>query len=246
MPHTNRRKKSTTTTTETTESKPKIVHTKRQQILDNDGWTHVVDTPSRRNAPKHNAPFLHGGDFERDGVSYINRTLDELKADYEYYKKQWEENTACEELKTKLQAREGKLEIKNVVCLGLGSLQSARREGRRASYTQLVALQSIIGTFSKELYLSFSANGANRLVIALGPGSLCIFQDPQFTELDTQFLESLGCTVVNDPLAFGHIADRSLVYAIHCYADIYKSISEAPSPAILVGTDVGNFGRFDL
>jgi hypothetical protein len=47
-------------------------------------------------------------------------------------------------------------------------------------------------------------------------------------------------------LAFGHIADSSLVYAIHCYADIYKSISEAPSPAILVGTDVGNFGKFDL
>ena len=144
MARANRTKKSLATTTrETTESKPRIVRTKRQQILDDDGWTHVVDIPSRRNAPKHKAPFLHGGDFERDGVSYVNRTLAELRADYEYYKKQWDETDALEELKTKLGMTEGKAEINNVVCLGLGSLQSARREGRRASFTQLVALRSL-------------------------------------------------------------------------------------------------------
>lgn len=38
----------------------------------------------------------------------------------------------------------GRVSVQRVVCLGLGSLQSARREGRRASFVQLVALRVLI------------------------------------------------------------------------------------------------------
>ena len=51
---------------------------------------------------------------------------------------------------------------------------------------------------------------------------------------------------MQDPSAFSHITDNSLVYAIHCYADVYKSVSEAPPPVMLVATDVDNFGKSDL
>jgi hypothetical protein len=74
----------------------------------------------------------------------------------------------------------------------------------------------------------------------------CIFQDPQFTDLDKEFLTSLGYTVVEDPLAFAKITEKSLVYAIHCYAQVYKSVAEGPRPALLIGTDVDNFGKFNL
>jgi len=73
-----------------------------------------------------------------------------------------------------------------------------------------------------------------------------IFQDPQFTHTDKQLLHDLGYSVVEDPAAFGHIGESSLVYAIHCYADVYKKVSEQKRPAVFIGTDVENFGRFNL
>jgi hypothetical protein len=145
MPHTNRKKNP-----QNTKSKPHLVHTKRQQIEDNDGWTHIVDAP-RRSTPAKGKDWLHAGDFEKNGASYISRTLEEVRKDFEHYTKQWEDSEACESLRKTLQDREGKTEVGNVVVLGLGSLQSARREGRRASYTQLAALRTLIGTLGMQL-----------------------------------------------------------------------------------------------
>jgi hypothetical protein len=230
MPHTNRKKKSAgSAPKQNEERKPVIVHTKRKEVEDGDGWTHIVDTPRTRSSTlksKSKSPLLHGGDFEINGVSYINRTLEELKADYEYWKKGWEESDACKELTEKINTgKEGKRVVENVVCLGLGSLQSSRREGRRSSATQLAALQTIKNALGGELKV--------------------VAQDPQFTELDKEFLVGLGFSVVDDPEAFTKIGEGSLVYAIHCYAKVYKAASDAPRPALLIGTDVGNFGRFD-
>jgi hypothetical protein len=66
-----------------------------------------------------------------------------------YYGKQWESGEACKVLKERLSSTEEKsqrrIAVGDVVCLGLGSLQIARREGRRASFTQLAALRTIMG-----------------------------------------------------------------------------------------------------
>jgi hypothetical protein len=230
MPHTNRKKKTAGTTPKRDEKKPILVHTKRKEVEDEEGWTHIVDTPRTRSATlksKTNVSALHARDFEINGVSYINRTLEELKTDYEYWKQAWEESEPCKDLREKIAAgRKGKRAVNNVVLLGLGSLQSSRREGRRASATQLAALQTIVQTLAGDL----------KKVVA---------QDPQFTDLDKEFLTSLGYGVAEDPEAFKEIKEGTLVYAIHCYAKVYKAISEAPRPALLIGTDVGNFGRFD-
>ncbi|KAE8454680.1 hypothetical protein EG329_000303 [Mollisiaceae sp. DMI_Dod_QoI] len=205
------------------EGKPAIVHTKRRQVEDSDGWTHIVDTPkATKPAPK--IPAFHGGDFEINGVSYINRSLEEMKDDFAHWKKAWEECVAYEALKQKL---EGMEKVESAVVLGLGSLQSSRREGRRASATQLAALQTIIE-------------------ILRGDGDLpVVLQDPQYTDLDKEFLVSLGYKVVDDPEAFTYIGTGSLVYAIHCYGPVYKQVSDGPRPAVLIGTNVENFGRFD-
>ncbi|KAH8821914.1 hypothetical protein F5884DRAFT_106048 [Xylogone sp. PMI_703] len=235
MPHTNRKNKSQA---QQPLPQPRYLPTKRQEILDADGWTHVVESPRTRpraTATKgnDNQQPLHGGDFTLNGVSYINRTLEEMKEDHDYYQKQWEDAEAIKEVKDKFSVEQNKgkdlkLHVRNVVCLGLGSLQSSRREGRRASHTQLAALKSVLDQFQSTTNETLQ----------------CFFQDPQFTPLDKEFLVSLGYTVVEDPIAFSHVDEHTLVYAIHCYADVYAALSKGPRPTILIGTDVNNFGRF--
>ncbi|CZT12426.1 uncharacterized protein RAG0_16243 [Rhynchosporium agropyri] len=225
--HTKKKKKSFKTKT-ATPAQPAIVHTKRKEIEGEDGWIHIVDKPRSfqpdASAKKH---ILQGGDFEVKGVSYVHRTLVEMKEDFEHWKRSWEDRPTCEILKDKLKEVEMDRKISNVVVLGLGSLQSARREGRRSSATQLAALQSIVDGLQNKSEIQV------------------VFQDPQFTVLDKEFLVSLGYTVVKDPQAFAEVGEGSLVYAIHCYADVYKAVAERPKPAVLIGTDIGNFARFD-
>jgi hypothetical protein len=172
MPRPNRKKKNT----------PTIVYTKRQEIQDDDGWTHVVDTPRKRRSTLTKAANggLHTGDFEIDGVGYVNRTLEEMSKEYDFWKKSWEGEAACGQLVEVLgQVKESssqngpddaqhtqdklaqdgevlshkpadiasngkRVKVDSIVVLGLGSLQSARREGRRATMTQLAALQTIV------------------------------------------------------------------------------------------------------
>ncbi|KAM3065834.1 hypothetical protein ACMFMF_010763 [Clarireedia jacksonii] len=226
MPHTNRKKKSGNAGADAAEQKQRnniVQPMKRIQVVDGDGWVHVVGGGKKAG---EGAAWTHAGDFERDGVAYINRTVEEMREDFEYYRKQWETSEAAKHLKEMLKERQG---VKNVVCLGLGSLQSARREGRRSSFTQLAALCMIL----EEL-----GDGSEKIQ--------CIHQDPQFTDIDKEFLQSLGGTVVDDPAAFSHVTEDSLVYAIHCYAPVYKTISEGPRPKVVIGTDIDNFGRFNL
>jgi hypothetical protein len=141
MPHTNRKKK--TSTGAEKKPQPKTLHTKRQQIEDEDGWTHVIDSP-RKTQVKAKEGLLHTGDFERNGVSYVERTVEELKKDLEHYTKQWEDGEGCRSLREELLIEKERKRVGDVVCLGLGSLQSARREGRRASFTQFAALRTIM------------------------------------------------------------------------------------------------------
>ncbi|KAK0101324.1 hypothetical protein ONS95_006501 [Cadophora gregata] len=208
--------------------KPTIVHTKRKKIEGEDGWIHIVDKPrtNQQDAKAKKQP-LQGGDFELKGVSYVNRTLVEMKEEFEHWKRSWEERPTCQALKEKMKDVEKGRRIVNVVVLGLGSLQSARREGRRSSATQLAALQTIVDGLE---------NGTERQII---------FQDPQFTRLDKELLTTLGYKILEDPEAFAEVVEGSLVYAIHCYAPVYKAVAQRPRPAVLIGTNVGNFVRFD-
>ncbi|KAK6611007.1 hypothetical protein ACHAPF_001072 [Botrytis cinerea] len=226
MPHTNRKKKGGAREPgEETEKTKKIApSTKRTQIEDGEGWTHVVGGGRKTGAAE---TWTHAGDFVQDGVAYIERSTGEMQADLDNYRKQWESSEAAGQLRKILRGRSA---VKSVVCLGLGSLQSARREGRRSSYTQLAALMMII----EEL----GGMGEDKIQ--------CIFQDPQNTKDDKVFLTSLGGKVVDDPLAFDYIKEDTLVYAIHCYGPVYKTISQGPRPAVLIGTDVENFSSLWL
>lgn len=141
MPHTRSKKKKAAAIAANGEKK--VVHTKRQQIEDEEGWTHVVESSTRTRIVSEKEKWLVG-DFQRDGVSYVTKTMEEMRKDLGFYTKLWEEDGACSQLKGKLLESIGRMKVEGVVCLGLGSLQSARREGRRASWTQLAALRTIM------------------------------------------------------------------------------------------------------
>jgi len=68
----------------------------------------------------------------------------------------------------------------------------------------------------------------------------CVFQDPAFTDLDKEFLKSLEYIVVDDPLAFGHITASTLVYGIHCYNEVFKSVSAVAKPAMMIRNTLDN------
>lgn len=250
MPHTNRKKTKKNGTAGNGDvsaggaeiSKKFVQPTKRKQVEDAEGWTHVVGGGKKVGGGE---AWTHAGDFVKDGVAYVERTVEEMRGDLEFYARQWESSEAAKELRGILR---GRCKVKSVVCLGLGSLQSARREGRRSSFTQLAALMMILEEFG-ELGLRERRwkCKTNKILGGIGADKIpCIFQDPQYTETDKEFLTCLAGMVVDDPLAFDYIKEDTLVYAIHCYGPVYKTIGEGPRPAALIGTDVNNFGRFNL
>ena len=243
MPHT-RSKRAKAAAQAAASAKP--VHTKRIQVLDEEGWTHVVDTARKTKAIAPAKDTLQVGDFEQNGIHYVNKTQEEYSKDLSTHTKAWKGAQGAQLREKIVEIKEGLRgrEVRNVVCLGLGSLQSARREGRRASWTQLVALRGIVEVLGMSLLLLLDKRV---LIDVVGGGEeiQCVFQDPQFSAADKVFLSSLGYEVVDDPEAFAKITEDSLVYAIHCYPDVYKSVSEGPRPVVLVGTDVEKFRKFD-
>jgi SRR1 protein len=48
----------------------------------------------------------------------------------------------------------------------------------------------------------------------------------------------MGHIVIDDPGAFAHIGEGSLVFAIHCSSSLYAKISEGVRPAIVVCNDI--------
>lgn len=153
MPHTNRKKKSSAAGNGNGDT---AVQTKRKQVEDTEGWTHVVG--GGKNTGGGGGARTYEGDFMRGGVAYIERSVEEMKGEMEAYRKQWESSDAAKELKEILQGRnEGG--VKSIVCLGLGSLQSAIREGRRSSFTQLAAVMMILEELGELVILGGFAVG---------------------------------------------------------------------------------------
>lgn len=161
MPHTNRKKK----TPAGAPPKKHIIHTKRQEIEDDEGWTHVIDAPSSRHSKSKSInpdklsliAGLGGGDYEIGGIAYVKRTPEELGRDLEYYTRKWEGSEGFRGLREMMEGV-GRRKVEDVVCLGLGSLVVARREHRRASWTQFVALRSVMELLGMSHISHFNSN----------------------------------------------------------------------------------------
>lgn len=222
MPHTNRKKKSSG------ESKPKFIQTKRQLLDDDEGWTHVVDAKktshiakvngdSKDDASKLSKPLE--GDFISGNVAIVTMDLKEVEAEHARFTQQWEASEGCTQLKTIATNRLKDLKITKVVCLGLGSLQNCFFHARRTSHTQLAALSTIIKTLELRDLKQ-------------------IAQEPGATALDKEFLKSKGFESLDDPQGIENIDGETLVFAVHCYADLYQQIGKGSQPVVLIASDI--------
>lgn len=63
-----------------------------------------------------------------------------------------------------------------------------------------------------------------------------IFQGPAFCIADHRLLNGLGAQVVEDPMAFLHIDEHTLVFAKHIPLVVYFSGLLMTSPAVCVST----------
>ncbi|KFY38132.1 hypothetical protein V494_04494 [Pseudogymnoascus sp. VKM F-4513 (FW-928)] len=193
----------------------KAVRTKRAIIEDEDGWAHVVGGRTI----KADASRLK---IKKWGFDVVTYTLEEITKKYESVVEKWEESDACKELVKLALTYEGKSQVKNVVIMGLGSFQMQMGDFSRTTMTQLAALDTI------------------RKTLAIWDLPV-VAQDPAFSPLDKEFLQSLGFQVLETPEGYDLINTNSLVYAIHCYPFVYDEVGKKGPPAVLIGNDLTRF-----
>jgi hypothetical protein len=69
-----------------------------------------------------------------------------------------------------------------------------------------------------------------------GKPILCTFQEPVFSAVDKEFLQSLGHTVVESPDAYQLVDSSTLLFGNHLYRSIYEEALSRCLPRMFVGT----------
>lgn len=76
----------------------------------------------------------------------------------------------------------------------------------------------------------------SRIEEATGEKVECFYQEPRFAQPDKDFIAALGGTVVESPASYALVDDKTLVFGVHLYRDIWAAALEKSLPAIFVGT----------
>ena len=148
------------------------------------------------------------------------------------YQQMWLKSDACAVLKSELAKMKGNLDISNVVCLGLGSFCE---HSRWSSHVQLAGLMTIISYLRK---LVFEDVSSSSLICFIAQSKKIIAQDPEFNDLDEEFLNTFGIEVVDDPKAFTHIYETTFLYSFVEIQHVVTEITKRPTPAAMVMADV--------
>ncbi|KAJ6164490.1 hypothetical protein N7470_003162 [Penicillium chermesinum] len=240
MPHSSRNKRPT--------------HQKRQQVTDNDGWTHVTNSSNARRVFRSTAHVK-----KQDGAQQTDHnaqeseptlgpaeaparlTLAELESQYRAHREQWITSVTWKALKADL----------NTYILGTRVVPQGN-EG----FDQLdpespgLAVENIvcIGLGSPSGFLR--GGWVDRRSVSMyqlaaleclknqlsGSGSLSVYaQDPVFNKLDRDLLESLRMTIVEHPAAFGLITRNTLLFCPGRRGNIWTSFFLLIRNAFLAG-----------
>ncbi|CAI7656547.1 unnamed protein product [Penicillium manginii] len=208
MPHSNRKKRNP------------VSAQKRLEVTGDDGWTHVTSGSNVRRVVRTTTTKARS-DLETNQVDETGLvlspaeaparlTFEELEAQYRSYKERWVQSETWKKLRIQLDQRicdqetetlSRDLDVDGIVCIGLGSPSGFLRDGwvdrRAVSMFQLAALEAIKDVFT-------SANRSSSFPIYA--------QDPVFNALDRALLESLGITVVDNPIAFERVTSKTLLF----------------------------------
>ncbi|KAL7892742.1 hypothetical protein HDV63DRAFT_233665 [Trichoderma sp. SZMC 28014] len=113
--------------------------------------------------------------------------------------------------------------ISTAICLGIGSFDPDNGSwvAKEKTHVQFAAFSIILDELQK-----FCKNKIKVIV-----------QEPAFNASDKEFITSLGHQVVESPEAFEAVDDKTFVFGIHLYRDVYAQIFEnGEYPAIFIGT----------
>lgn len=204
-----------------TSKKKKIAPNKRRHFVDEDGWTRVSTTSDARVAAAHSLPNVPMSEVTRsqtfswgiDGKSVtINSrlhapprpnsgvSLEIMMARYRFLESKWLESASYAALKTMLskdRVDQGKGPVSKCVILGSGSFSATTLGREDVSFYQIAAFKSAVDLISQ-------AQGVL-------PSSYA--QEPYYTELDIEFLATLGITAVEHPRGFDLVDDACFAYS---------------------------------
>lgn len=201
MPHTSRKKRS--------------APNKRQEVVDDDGWTRITSSHSSNTAARlvvadtadpgaSGMTFKwHVGDRsvvkgrEKEALQPMQPTpgtsLESMQAQYRRIEAKWLETALCGRLVEVLNERILNAEEENIslcVMFGSGSLCGDALhwvDRHESTYYQVAAFKSVVDAIAR-------VQGGRR--------PRCLAQEPYYNTLDVAFLETLGVTVVNHPEGF--------------------------------------------
>ena len=165
-------------------------------------------------------------------------SIEAVAENYRHYADAWDNSRSATQLKLEYETQFlyfGHNSMKRIVCLGLNNftrqlISEAVYAGEgTASMHQLVFLIKLL-----ELL-----RGQNSI---LDPD--VYFQDPVFTIRETEFLTSLGYSVVSDPQAFNVVDGETLVFAPRFPHDLIPRFLAVALPAAYIGPDLQDAYEF--
>ncbi|KAG9241849.1 hypothetical protein BJ878DRAFT_205997 [Calycina marina] len=220
MPHNNRPQQNTAR-----QPAHHNTHTRRTNVEDSEGWTHVMNNANmnrcsgrRGDTHKQNAQTQQSQAGDNSEKYQSGYTVEMLTHELDLYSTHWRGHKVSDDLKNLF--KDSDSVVNNIVVIGLGSLHNARFQAKNDSWSQLIAMRDIVDFLGPEVDVPI------------------VFQDPAFSDIDREFLASIGYKVVNAPDGWMSVGPYSLVYGIHCYNDVLSSVVEDSRPAMMIRNTV--------
>ena len=207
MPHTSRKKQPG--------------QSKRLQITDDHGWTHISKATHRSKIQ----PQYSFSD-EKLSPTTIPRglTIRDVNTSFNRYLKIWMNSSCLKKLQDAIKDTilTSNIKITSCVCLGLGSLTGGKLP--ETSFFELAALVTILEFLGEKHKIS-----------------TVYMQDPVFNLLDEEFLRSLGFIVVPSPGGFTKIDKTTFLFAPHLEWPVYNTALRNTSPGLCIGNDIQEY-----
>lgn len=159
---------------------------------------------------------------ESGSVVSLSVALSHIQADHARITAWWREQPSYQQLMTLVSGRTlDHAAVTKAICLGAGSFGGPLDGGEafRRAHLQTAAFLDMVDQLRQG-----------------GQPIPCYFQEPMYTDADKNYIQSLGHTVVEAPIASRMVTDTSLVFAIHFPLRDYLEVLSGVLPAMLVGT----------
>ncbi|OAP65661.1 hypothetical protein AYL99_01633 [Fonsecaea erecta] len=218
MPHTSRKKKN--------------IHSKRREIVDDDGWTRVTSNSSTpptvelRNQTKGEWEQIPNGSA---GVHTLvgglrslsspmppvkGSTLETMRAQFARIEERWLKTDLCRRLEQILRDRilTRGCRISNCAVFGTGSFCGDAVhwiDRHESAYFQLAAFRTVVQSIER----------------MQGPVLQAYAQEPYYNDLDTCFLTSLNITKVDHPRGFEVLDGNSFAYSPAAEPEVESQIT---------------------